>query len=148
MRILITADGSSSSQRAIGEAMALLPLERAEIFVLSVTPLAPDRSTGSMPAECMTRLQDESRAAIAEARSRLAAAGFPSVGLERLGDPATEILAVARELEPSVIVLGNHGRGMMSRWMYGSVSTAMMKNWPGTILLTREPQAMSVAHSA
>jgi nucleotide-binding universal stress UspA family protein len=57
-------------------------------------------------------------------------ARVPREWLVRSGDPATEIMACARELGAGLIVLGTHGRGPVRRALLGSVAREVVAQAP------------------
>ena len=54
-----------------------------------------------------------------------------------MGDPASEIVRVAKEEHPELIVLGTHGRTGLSRILMGSVAEAVMRHAPCPVLIYR-----------
>lgn len=50
-----------------------------------------------------------------------------------------ELLALAEELKPDLIVVGSHGRGGVGRFFLGSVSDALVHRFPGAVLVFRQP---------
>jgi nucleotide-binding universal stress UspA family protein len=68
--------------------------------------------------------------------------GAPGVDIEyRLedGDPATEILQLARVLQSDLIVLGTHGRRGLDRLLLGSVAEQVLRKAPCPVLTARVP---------
>ena len=57
-----------------------------------------------------------------ELQDRLTTSGACARYLLLEGDPATEILAYAEAIRPSLIAMSTHGRGGMGRWVRGSVA--------------------------
>jgi nucleotide-binding universal stress UspA family protein len=55
------------------------------------------------------------------------------------GDPAKEILRVAREADAELIVLGTHGRGGLPRLLLGSVAEQVIRTAPCPVLTIRVP---------
>ncbi len=55
------------------------------------------------------------------------------------GDPATEILRVATELDCDLIVLGTHGRTGLERLVMGSVAEAVVRKAMCPVLTVRTP---------
>lgn len=139
MRILIATDGSYFSNRAVDEALALLPLKQAEVTVLAVCPIGEDLAVSGMPADGIEDLDAVCHEALGYASRQLAAGGVAAHLVERRGDPATEVLATARELHPQVVVLGSRGRSTMTRELLGSVLAAVVQAWGGTVLVAGSP---------
>jgi nucleotide-binding universal stress UspA family protein len=54
-----------------------------------------------------------------------------------MGDPATEIVRVAKEEHPELVVLGTHGRTGLSRILMGSVAEAVVRHAPCPVLIYR-----------
>ena len=55
-----------------------------------------------------------------------------------MGDPASEIVRVAKEEHPELIVLGTHGRTGLSRILMGSVAEAVVRHAPCPVLIYRQ----------
>ena len=47
-----------------------------------------------------------------------------------VGDPAEQILRVAKDLNVGLIVMTTHGRGALGRWAFGSVADAVTRTSP------------------
>ena len=54
-----------------------------------------------------------------------------------MGDPASEIVRVAKEEHPELVVLGTHGRTGLSRILMGSVAEAVVRHAPCPVLIYR-----------
>ena len=59
------------------------------------------------------------------------------------GNAAEAIVAVARELNCDVIVMGTHGRKGVARWFHGSVADAVTRTAPCPVLALRSSQTES-----
>ncbi len=59
------------------------------------------------------------------------------------GDPATEILQLARVLNSDLIVLGTHGRKGLDRLLLGSVAEQVLRKAPCPVLTARAPAAQA-----
>ena len=57
------------------------------------------------------------------------------------GDPATEILQLARVLDSHLVVLGTHGRRGLDRLLLGSVAEQVLRRAPCPVLTARAPAA-------
>lgn len=53
----------------------------------------------------------------------------------RIGEPADEIVARARELRPDLLVLGTHGRSGFERLLIGSVAADVVRHAPSNVLV-------------
>lgn len=141
MRILIANDGSECSDRALAEALRLLPMTAARVSVMAVADLAvamPGFEVGSGSATLLfDRIEQDTEASLARAVKWLAARGVAAEAILGKGRPADEILSVAAELAPDVIVMGSHGRNAVGRLMMGSVSDAVLRHWHGNTLVVR-----------
>jgi nucleotide-binding universal stress UspA family protein len=51
------------------------------------------------------------------------------------GEPAREILELARRIQPDVICAGSHGYGFFSRLLMGSTSTALLREAECSVLI-------------
>jgi nucleotide-binding universal stress UspA family protein len=56
------------------------------------------------------------------------------------GDPAEEILRLAREQNCSLIVMGTHGRSGLRRLLVGSVAEQVLRRAPCPVLTLKTPQ--------
>ncbi len=61
------------------------------------------------------------------------------------GDPATEILRVAREIHADLIVLGTHGRTGLARLLMGSVAEQVVRKAACPVLTVTAPFAPAPA---
>ena len=55
-----------------------------------------------------------------------------------MGDPAAEIVRIAEEEKPEMIVMGTHGRTGLTRLLMGSVAEAIVRRSPCPVLTYRE----------
>ena len=149
MRVLLATDGSESSWHALEEAMRTLPLTTAEVHVVAVAPIVtaieePLAYGVTIHPVARDHRQDAQRH-LDEARRALEAGGIRAQAHLRVGDAPDEILAVANQLRPDLLIVGSHGRGPMGRFMLGSVSDALVHRWQGPLLVVRKPVAPAEA---
>lgn len=146
--ILVAADFSGCSEDAFRIARALARDYRARLIVLHVATPPPLVT----PGELQRALQrpDGYRAEL-EGRLRLVyAADFPA-GVEyrvQDGDPATEILGVAREAQCDLIAMGTHGRTGLGRLLMGSVAERVLRKAACPVLTVKVPLASAHARAA
>jgi nucleotide-binding universal stress UspA family protein len=104
------------------------------LWVLHVVPpvsiTSPGFLTGQVEPEALREHADTelakalSVAGIGEARRRIT-----------IGDPASEIIDVAREIEANLIVIPSHGKTGLRRWMIGSVAEKVVRRTPCPVLV-------------
>jgi nucleotide-binding universal stress UspA family protein len=58
----------------------------------------------------------------------------------RVGTPADEIVALAKELDADLIVVGTHGRRGVRRLLLGSVARAILRHAGCPVLVVRQKQ--------
>jgi nucleotide-binding universal stress UspA family protein len=145
MKVLIATDGSACSAHAVNEAMRLLPLKQSDVLLVSVAVLPP---VGLDPVgygmvippdntSLIEELSAQNRRQLEETAAEMARNGIVVRTFERTGDPATEVLDLARTEKVDMIVLGSHGRGALGRLVLGSVSDRVVHNWEGAVMVVR-----------
>ena len=138
--VLVAFDASSEAQLALAHAVAMAQVYRAKVALVAVVPpppllswQAPGGMRGIHEAE-----QEELGKALREA-----ADGVPddlSVTTQLLdGDPARELLRLAREGDFDVIVMGSRGRGRVTAALLGSVSNRVMHDADVPVIVIHRP---------
>ena len=121
-RILVGYDGSAGGRRALDRAVAEARESRGRIVVLSIVnvPLDLDvpRNFGTLDDISSREGEDldpppELVGHLAEARERLAAAGFDAQLIWAAGEPGRVIVDTAKEVRAHVIVLGERHHGFL-----------------------------------
>lgn len=136
--ILCPTDFSEVSTKAEAYAVALAQRYEARLSLLHVDPPMPMMAPyGEIPVDI--RLFDEQRR---QAEQDLAAAGTRAreagIGADTAligGYPGREILAVAREQDIDLIVLGSHGRGGVEHLLLGSVAEKVLRKAPCPVMV-------------
>ena len=105
------------------DAVAVAPLLYAE--AIDAFARSSEAETASMEAAC---------AAVAD---RLRASGLDAEAVVREGDPAREIVAVARDRQAGVIVVGTRGQTGLQRLILGSVAKKVLLHAPCSVLVVR-----------
>jgi nucleotide-binding universal stress UspA family protein len=135
--ILHPTDFSERSQSALLLACALGRDYGARLVVLHVA-VQPTivYGEGVVPPDPELLLQEDR-----EQLDRLPVPDANVRALRRLeeGDPATEILRVAGEINASLIVMATHGRTGLERLLMGSVAEQVMRKAPCPVLTVRTP---------
>ena len=156
MKILIAYDGSESADKGIDDlSRARLPIE-ADVMVISVAevwlppPARDEVLDDTFPLQIPAGLK-RARAHAAQIVNRaqeLAASGgkrvaqtFPRWQVSHRavdGSPAHEILNLAQEWEPHLIVVGSHGRTALGRFVLGSVSQKVLTEAQTSVRVARQ----------
>lgn len=131
--LLLPFDFSDAAIDALTTARSLIAGPEY-LYVLHVVPPLSSTSPGVMLGETdekqMVQHADEalaralSAAGIGEARRRIT-----------IGDPASEIIDVARELDAAMIVIPSRGKTGLRRWMIGSVAERVVRRAPCPVLV-------------
>ena len=138
--VLVAFDASPEAQLALAHAVAMAQVYRAKVALVAVVPpppllswQAPGGMLGIHEAE-----QEELEKALREA-----ADGVPddlSVTTQLLdGDPARELLRLARDGDFDVIVMGSRGRGRVTAALLGSVSNRVMHDADVPVIVIHRP---------
>ena len=155
MKVLIAYDGSENADTAIdGLRRAGLPIE-ADGLVVSVAEVwlpAPEHEASlkdTLPTEIpglerararateRMNLADEAAQRACERVSQI----FPQWKLKHQalsGSPPHEILNLARQWKPDLIVVGSHGRTALGRFVLGSVSQKVLTEAQTSVRISRE----------
>ncbi len=137
--LLVPLDGSPLAEEALG-----LARELAAALGVGLTLTQVIQPLTYAYAEGYAYFAYDPEAELAQAREYLeqAAAPLRSAGIDvrveaRLGQPAAEIAAAAREQGADLIVMATHGRGGLARVILGSVATGTLQQAGVPILLVR-----------
>jgi nucleotide-binding universal stress UspA family protein len=137
---MVAYDGSPEADLALVHAVAIAQASRARLALVTVVPpppllswQAPGGTKGLHDAQ-LEDLQQRQRAAADEIPDDL------SLTTQLLdGDPARELLRVARELDADVIVMGSRGRGRVTAAVLGSVSNHVMHEAAVPVIVIHRP---------
>ncbi len=133
-KILCPVDLSTNSLNAINVASSLAHANQGEVVFLFVAiPELPTESGYAMI---------EADAAVRAAREELERLTPTLAGVKchhevRRGDPATEIVQCAQQLQCDMIVLTTHGRSGFTRLLMGSVAEHVIRHAPCPVLTLR-----------
>lgn len=146
---IVFADDGSPSARTAEALLTSWPLFTGlPITVLTVAEegfpyaaaLAPQLYAEAMAqyADSTNDLERLAREENEAAATRLREAGFTASGLVREGDAAHEIVAVARERQAGLIVVGTRGQTGLRRLILGSVARNVLLHAPCSVLVVRQ----------
>lgn len=152
--VLLATDGSPCARLAESVVATWPIFEHMPVQVASVAAIgAPWASGLAFGAGVSTdKFLDAEAATVAEhqrfaaaAASRLSEAGRGAEAGAYDGDPASELIRIARDRAVSMIVLGTHGRTGLRRILAGSVARNVMLHAPCSVMVVRETRAGGAA---
>jgi nucleotide-binding universal stress UspA family protein len=141
-RILVPLDYSALSEAVLASARELARTTRAELILLTVTPLqmAIDPMGGPYLADVVGQDQEDRQRYVEAVATKLRAAGIAVKTRVKLGFPEGTILDVAREEDVALIAMSTHGSGGVTRLLMGSVATGVVQRACAPVLIVRPPE--------
>jgi nucleotide-binding universal stress UspA family protein len=135
MTIVVGYDGHDAAERALGRAIEEAQAAREDLVVVAVDemPLSPEgpQNFGSLddspPVSLPLVTPPELEFLFDKARDRIDAAGLEADYVWSAGEPARELVAVARDRNASLVVLGHHHHGMLSRLLGEDVAATVKR---------------------
>jgi nucleotide-binding universal stress UspA family protein len=139
-RVLVAMDFSSSAKRALELATPLVQ-PGGRITVANV--IAPSAVSDPSRESASAAVSDHLVARMASSLS--VAPGVVRSHSVARGDPAKELLRLAREMDAGLIATGSHGHDFLSRLLIGSVSTKLLRK-SGCSILVAPPMDVPDVH--
>lgn len=136
--ILLAYDGSVEGRLALREGAGLARLCGAQVCLLAVVQI----STGIVVAEgvypeVVGEQSNVYKNVLAEGERQLREIGFEPDTRLAMGDPGTEIRAVAQETNADLVIIGHRQHGTLARWWSGSVATYLIDHLDCSMLIGR-----------
>ncbi|ACD84208.1 universal stress protein [Candidatus Methylacidiphilum infernorum] len=129
-KILVGYDGSEKAKKALSLALKMAKAWGSKITVLAVShPPEFDQDT---------QFDLERRKIVSELKWAMEKAAEEKVEVEiktTMGDPADNIIRLAREGKFDLVVLGRRGLSRIGYWLTGSVSERVLRHSPCSILI-------------
>jgi len=141
-RILCPVDFSDASRAAMEVAADLAKRFGGEVVLLHAYPVPgytfPDGSVVASP-KMMQELADQAKKHLDEWRSDAEKLlGAPRVAAETaIGEPAAEILALAKARGADLVVMGTHGRTGLEHALMGSIAERVVRRAHCPVLTVR-----------
>jgi nucleotide-binding universal stress UspA family protein len=145
-RLLVPLDGSSLAEEALPHALNLARRFGSELVLLRViiSPyaiVAPDLVLAGTDPN-LPELNQQAHQYLDSVATQLSgAASARTIVCE--GPVAEAILEHAAALDVDLIIMSTHGRGGVSRWVYGSVAERVLQGSACPVLLIRSVAAKS-----
>ncbi len=132
-RIVVGYDGSIEARGALDRA-AEFAGNGGPVAVVSVAPV----HVGSLGPEPLDSIEvEEHQRQLVDAREYLTQRGVVSQGIEGFGDPANVIAREARNFGADLIVVGSYDKNFLERLLFGSVSSALVRQAQCDVLVVR-----------
>ncbi len=140
--IVVGIDLSVPSDQALDRAAALAQLHGATlVLVHAQADDAPIEHVGNDMLEQLGRVSEairvEEAKGLAERQDRLQQKGIAVELVGKAGPPGEVVAQVAKDRDAQLIVIGTHGRTGISRFLLGSVATAVLRHSPCDVLVCR-----------
>lgn len=131
--IVVGTDGSPSAERAVSAAIAMARRSGQPLHIVQAYLPRPVTSTSSFSAPFVVHTMD-SRALrpvpVSDGSQRARRAGVQATDHPRIGTSVDAVLMVAKEVDASVIVVGNRGAQSWTRFLVGSVAGRLVRLAP------------------
>lgn len=129
-KVVVGYDGSAAAQRALARAIDEARGRSGKLVVVAVAemPLDPEglQNYGTLddsPVQMMPLVEPpELEPILVDARTRIEAESLDADYVWAAGEPAGEILGIAKEQHADLIVIGAHHHGFFSRLLGSDVS--------------------------
>jgi len=143
-RVLVPLDGSRVAEAILPFIEQIAGPLDMEVLLVRVVPLT------SMDVVAMAKEAQAGAPILRELDAQgyleplvasLKAKGVRAGARVRIGDPATEIVAAAKEINADLIAMTTHGRSGLGRLLFGSVAEAVLRGSPIPVFLLRTSEA-------
>lgn len=140
-RILVPLDGSKLAEAALRHALPLAQQFKSEVILLRVVVspyaiVAPDLVLAGTDPD-LHELTAHAERYLKDLAEPLIQQGMTVRTVVSEGPVAEVILDHAQSLAVGLITMSTHGRGGVSRWVYGSVAERVLQAAPCPVLLIR-----------
>ena len=150
-RVVYAWDGSACAEEGFHALTAWEVFAASEIHVISVadtvspwwadTGMVNTSQALAAYAEAAEPSRTQHEELARDMARRLGAAGLEAVSQRRDGDPAQQIVDVAKSWQADLIIVGTHGRTGLRRLLMGSVARNVLHHAHCSVLIVRECRA-------
>ena len=141
-RILCASDFSKTSGKALISAIDLAKANRARLTIVHahvpIVPLVPEQY---LEASTWDRVDTETRRwaehQVEKLNEKARKRGVRASAMIVTGDPAQQIVRMARSKRADLIVVGTHGRRGLSKFFLGSVAERVVATAPCPVMTVR-----------
>ena len=143
-RVLVPLDGSRVAEAILPFIEQIAGPLDMEVLLVRVVPLTSMDVVGmAKEAQAGAPILKEldAQGYLEPLVASLKAKGVRAGARVRIGDPATEIVAAAKEINADLIAMTTHGRSGLGRLLFGSVAEAVLRGSPIPVFLLRTSEA-------
>jgi nucleotide-binding universal stress UspA family protein len=142
--ILVPLDGSGFAEAALPYALEMAAQFDSDITLLRVVlpPRAGEGALSPESANYMIKMRDdlykEAIEYLQQQKGSLRQQNYRvHYQVAESEDIAAEIISAVRGADADTVVMCTHGRGGLSRWLFGSVATRVLQSSPVPVLVIR-----------
>jgi nucleotide-binding universal stress UspA family protein len=121
-RILVTLENSDSDRAVLTHIRPLLKLTGAAVTLVHVADGFVARNQTQLNLQDSEEMHDD-RAYLDRIRDELTGEGFAVEAVLLQGDPAQQIVGLARQIDTDLIAMSTHGHGFFGDLFLGSVAS-------------------------
>ena len=143
-RVLVPLDGSRVAEAILPFIEQIAGPLDMEVLLVRVVPLTSMDVVGmakEAQAGAPILKEMDAQGYLEPLVASLKAKGVRAGARVRIGDPATEIVAAAKEINADLIAMTTHGRSGLGRLLFGSVAEAVLRGSPIPVFLLRTSEA-------
>jgi len=143
--MIVGVDGTADSLAALRSAAEVAEESGDQLVVIHVRHEGGVAAVSNVDCDAVAVMGDALDQIEATARERvadvLARATVPWRFDVAAGDPATELIAAARNVEATTIVVGGRNHGVVGGLLVGSVAQKLVRHSPVSVLVVRDGEA-------
>lgn len=140
--VVIATDGSKSAERSVRVAVDLAEKFDGDVHALYVVDTDEiESSPEEIRDDLETAIHEAGDEALSFAEDEADTSDPDLVTAIRQGDPATEIMEYADEVDAGAIAMGTRGRHGEHAFLLGSVAEAVVRQAPQPVLTVRQLEA-------
>lgn len=139
-KILIAVDGEAVSAHAADIGIQLACCVSGEVAFVHVVEPGLTHAPGIAAEDLIAEAEKDGLRILSALESSISPL-FAARKFVRVGRPAHEVIAVAKEWPADVIVVGSHGRHGIPRVLLGSVAESVMRHADCPVLVIRAKAA-------
>ena len=140
MKIVLAADGSSYTKKALAFLVTHMEMTGAEghVVVVNVQPAVPPRVKSMVGASAVNEYHESEAAKVLKPIEKFLQRKNLAYTLRwTVGNAGQEIVKAAKKEKANMIVMGTHGHGILGRALLGSVAQNVLTQCDIPVLLVK-----------